>query len=693
MLRYVHDMRIYNPCVAQNRCTHRPWREQPRACFELGGRNEAEAPSGVAQPRDQARNGARHAKLALMRSDDSIKPAPPAEAPVQNASGGPSGARGSVARESREREAAWRRGEERAREIEAGVEAVRDAYTGLAAPGVAHRAFAALAENVRDYAIFLLDPDGVITFWGEGARLIKWWTKEQAEGAHLRLLYPDGGAEDGTAEEHLREAAETGEYTGEGQRVRSDGSTFWGGITLTALRGDSGVLLGFAKVTRDLTARRAADAVLKATRDEAEEARARAEEASKAKSQFLATMSHEIRTPLNAVVGYTDLLDMEIAGPLTERQHRHMAQIRASSMHLLGIIDEVLDFSRLDAGRIKVQRRPGRLGAPIERAFELVQMQARAKGVALADSVSGLAADVPYLGDEDRVRQVLVILLANAVKFTPSSGRITVSAGTTEQPSSDTHLPGPGPWVYVRVEDTGPGIPPERMAAIFEPFEQADMSMTRQHGGTGLGLTIAQRLARLMGGDIVVRSQPGLGSTFFLWLPAAAEEAVETTLSRSQHMDSPGPKLLHQVRDAILVELERVLHVYVARLRSDPVTPGAHALSEAELEDHLATFLSDLAATISALDLVAGADAEALRDSTAIQRTVAERHGRQRRRLGWGEAEIRREFEILREEVSAAIQRQVRGKRPDGAEGVLDAVAALISAAEGVSLGAYRKGG
>ena len=635
--------------------------------------------------------------LALMRSDDSTEPAPPAEAPERNPSGALEGFRfgpSSIAgRETREREAAWRRGEERAREFAtAGEEALRDPDPGLGAPGVAHHAFATLAENVRDYAIFLMNPEGIITFWGEGARLIKWWTKEQAQGAHLRLLYPDGGAEDGTAEENLREAAEDGEYTGEGQRVRSDGSTFWAGVTLTALRNDTGVLLGFAKVTRDLTARRAADAVLKAAKEEAEEARVRAEEANRAKGQFLATMSHEIRTPINAVMGYADLLDLEIAGPLNEQQRVQLGRIRASNLHLLGIIDEVLDFSRLDAGRLAVVCRPGRLGIPIERARELVQVQAQSKGVALSDSVSGFAADLPYLGDEDRVRQILVILLANAVKFTPSEGRITVSAGTTEQPPADAKLKGPGPWVYVRVEDTGPGIPADRVHAIFEPFEQADMSFTRQHGGTGLGLTIAQRLARLMGGNIAVRSQPGLGSTFFLWLPAAAEEAIGSTLSRSQRMESPGPRLLQEVHDAILVELERVLHLYVARVRSDPATPSAHTLGEAELEDHLATFLSDLAETFGGLDLAAGADAQALRDSTAIQRTVAERHGLQRRRLGWGDAEIRREFEILREEVSAAIQRRVQGKHHEEMEGALDAVAVFINAAEGVSLEAYRQG-
>jgi PAS domain S-box-containing protein len=123
-------------------------------------------------------------------------------------------------------------------------------------------AFAALAENVRDYAIFLMEPTGVICFWGEGARLMKWWTRDEAEGGHLRLLYPQGGSDDGTAEAHLAEAAEKGEYTGEGRRMRGDGSTFWAGVTLTALRDSGGKLVGFAKTTRDLTVRRAAEAAL-----------------------------------------------------------------------------------------------------------------------------------------------------------------------------------------------------------------------------------------------------------------------------------------------------------------------------------------------------------------------------------------------------------------------------------------------
>ena len=619
----------------------------------------------------------------------------PGDAPYLQATGAPDGLPpgpvGTPGRESHERIAAFRRGEQLADDAAQGDAARRDPDHGTGPGGVAHLAFAALADNVRDFAIFLTDPSGIITFWSESARLVKWWSREQAEGAHLRLLYPDGGSEDGTAEAHLQEAAESGEYIGEGQRVRVDGSTFWAGISLTALRDATGELIGFAKVARDLTGRRAAEAALKAAADEAEEARRRAEDASRTKSLFLATMSHEIRTPINAVMGYVDLLNLELAGPLTRQQQDYLERVRTSNVHLLGIIDEILDFSRLDAGRVIPARAAGQLERPVRAALQMVQPQAASKGVAVSDWASGFAVDVPYWGDEDRVRQILVVLLSNAVKFTPSGGRVTVSAGTSEQPPADVRLPGTGPWLYVRVEDTGPGVRPDRLAAIFEPFEQGDMELTRRHGGTGLGLTIARRLAQLMDGDLTVRSEVGLGSTFFVWLPIAAEEAVGSPRARAAHMDPPGPAILDEVRDAIMVELERIVHAFVARLRSDAGTRSARALSEPELEDHVATFLSDLAETLRSIDLAAVADDAAVRDGTAIQRTVAERHGRQRRRLGWSEDEIRREFEILREEVAAAIQRRIP-TQPHRAsyDEVLEAVHAFIESAERISLQASR---
>ena len=647
--------------------------------------------------------------------------------------------------EEQERESAWRRGEARDRARVAGEEPERDVHTGRAPSAVAARAFAALAENVRDYAIFLMDPTGVITFWGEGARLIKWWSKEQAEGAHLRLLYPAGGSDDGTPEEHIEEAAERGEYTGEGQRVRSDGSTFWAGVTLTALWDEDGTLLGFAKVTRDLTARRAADSLLEAAAEASERARADAVAASAAKSGFLATMSHEIRTPINAVLGYLELLDFETDGPLTSGQRQHLVRARASARHLLELVTEVLDFSRIEAGQVSVGRSAFRVGDAVTGALGLVGPQARARGLQVTNAVSGYAAGLAAWGDESRVRQILINLLANAVQFTVprggEAGRITVSAGTATTASPDARLVGDGPWIYIRVEDTGAGIPPDRLQPIFEAFVQADMTLTRQHGGTGLGLAISRRLARLMGGEVTVRSELGVGSTFFLWLPAAPVASLQTggleghgpggeapvpvatgeagrAITRSEPgalpiEDAPPTEdepptserdgSLRAAADAVLGELERVLHAYVARLRSDPGTPSAHAAAESQVEDHLASFLADLAGTLhhlDSLDLTAsGEPTPGMRDSTAIQRVVAERHGAQRARLGWAEQELRREFTILREELEAAVRRRapvlMRGptleSRRGEAERALEVLNRFLAMAERMSMASFQK--
>jgi PAS domain S-box-containing protein len=623
--------------------------------------------------------------------------------------------RGGASGEEREREAAWRRGEARERARAAGRErAPRGPEVGEPRSRLEARAFAALAENVRDYAIFLMDPQGVITFWGEGARLIKWWTKDEAEGGHLRLLYPANGSNDGTAEDHLRQAAERGEYTGEGQRVRNDGSTFWAGVTLTALWDEDGTLLGFAKVTRDLTARRAADALLQAAAMTSETARADAVAASAAKSGFLASMSHEIRTPVNAVMGYLELLDLETDGPLTAGQRRHLARAGASAHHLLELITEVLDFSRIEADQVAIERAAFRVGDAVAAALGLVAPQARARGLELADAVSGFAAGLAVWGDEARARQILVNLLANAVKFTSprggEAGRVTVSAGTATQASPDARLLGDGPWVYVRVEDTGVGIPADRLQPIFEAFVQADMTLTRPHGGAGLGLAISRRLARLMGGDVTARSEVGVGSTFFLWLPAAPVESLQTGGVEGHGPGSEGAagrppgapgRSLGAVAEALLAELERVLHGYIARLRSDPATPSAHAATEAQVEDHLASFLADLAGALRQIDgtdaVATGEATEELRDSTAIQRVVAERHGIQRARLGWSEQEVRREFTILREELAAAVRRRaplvVPGPNAESRQGegerAIELLVEFLGVAERLSLASF----
>jgi PAS domain S-box-containing protein len=417
-------------------------------------------------------------------------------------------------RETQERQAALARGE--ALSADSPYELCAPELPGLAADLL----FTLVSENVRDYAIFLMNPNGIIQCWGESARLLKWWTRHQAEGAHLRLLYPDGGAEDGSAESHLEAAAATGEYNGEGHRVRSDASTFWAYVTLTALRNPEGNLVGFVKVTRDFTARRAVEGVLRAQADVAASEERRTEEAGRHK-MLVASISHELRGGLNVMLGSVSLLEAALAGD--ERQRGHLERLKRSGRHLLEIVNDVLDLSRAEAEHLAVKLATRRLGPTIQDVVTDLEPQALAHGVNFVNAVSGGAADLPYVGDESRVRQILINLLTNAIKFTEPGGQITISGGTGETVTA-ADLPGNGPWIYVRVEDTGRGIPPERLEAIFEPYQQSEVR--DQQRGTGLGLSISRQLARLMGGDIAVQSEVGVGSSFTLWLPIASSDPI-----------------------------------------------------------------------------------------------------------------------------------------------------------------------
>ena len=548
------------------------------------------------------------------------------------------------------------------------------AAAGVEAPSKAQ--YQLMVERVHEYAVFLMDPDGVITHWGEGAQRIKEFTPGEIVGRHLRALYPEGGAEDGTADEHLRQAAAAGEYIGEGTRVARDRGTFPARVVLTALRHD-GELVGFSKVTQDLTERRRIEERLReALRD--------AQEASEEKGRFLATMSHEIRTPINAIVGYAELLELGAAGPLNQGQRGYLERVRASSRHLLAIIEDVLDFARVEAGRLLVEPRRARLAEAAEAALGLVRPQAERQGISLETECD---PEVEYWGDQTRVRQVLVNLLGNAAKFTPRGGRIRVACGCGG-PDPEAQLHGPGPWACVRVEDTGIGIPADRLAAVFEPFVQVDGALTRVHQGSGLGLAISRRLARLMGGDLTVTSREGQGSVFTLWLPAA-EGAAEPA-------DAPGrPRRsgsLAGVGHALGDAAHRVVRALTRRLRVDPALPEAHDRTRSELEDHTATLLTDLAQALVVLE-EDGEDAPATaRDGQEVQRLLARRHGAQRRRLGWTEAGLRREYGILREETESAL-RDMAGAElaPEAVDESLAVVHRLLAAAEELSVEAFRE--
>jgi PAS domain S-box-containing protein len=250
----------------------------------------------------------------------------------------------------------------------------------------------------------------------------------------------------------------------------------------------------------DLTERRRMEQTVR-------EAMEAAESASRAKSEFLANISHEIRTPLNAVIGMTSVL---LGSELSAEHRDHIQTIRKSGEALLGLINEILDFSRLEAGRMPLEEHPFLLRERIGIAFELVAQEARRKGLRLGWEADARCPDV-LVGDAARLQQILLNLLYNAVKFTPA-GEVTLAAGLVDQDSAAED--GEETVLRFRISDTGVGLPPGRIEELFGPFLQADASTSRRYGGSGLGLAISRRLVERMGGEITAEGVPGRGSTF-----------------------------------------------------------------------------------------------------------------------------------------------------------------------------------
>ena len=233
-------------------------------------------------------------------------------------------------------------------------------------------------------------------------------------------------------------------------------------------------------------------------------ARRQAEEANSAKSQFLATMSHELRTPLNAISGYTQLLSLGLRGPITPEQQEDLDRIDRSQRHLLSLINDILNFAKIEAGHIAVENSPIEVSRILEGLKEFVEPQLREKN--LHFSVLNSCPDAIGRGDEDKVRQILINLLSNAIKFTSMNGHINVECSANDG------------TLNINVSDDGAGIPPDKLDAIFEPFVQVGRDFSSPQGGTGLGLAISRDLARRMGGDLEVQSELGKGSTFTLKL-------------------------------------------------------------------------------------------------------------------------------------------------------------------------------
>jgi PAS domain S-box-containing protein len=374
----------------------------------------------------------------------------------------------------------------------------------LARLEVGDERFRLLVESVKDYAIFMLDPQGRVATWNAGAQRIKGWREDEIVGTHFSAFYP---AEDVAANKpgfELDVASRLGRFEDEGWRVRKDGTRFWANVIITALHDREGRLCGFAKVTRDVTDRRAAEETARRLAAETAARRA-AQEAVAIRDEFLSIAGHELKTPLTALLFHAESLQRNaLAIPPTEVADRATKMVR-NAQRLARLVEELLDVSRIAAGRLTLEREQVDLSGLVS------ELTARIRDAAeRAGSPIQLDASRPAVGHWDRLRveQVVENLLTNAVKY----GRGKPIEVTVEPRERLARLV---------VRDHGFGIAPADQARIFERFERAVSS--RHYGGLGLGLWIARQIVEAHGGRIRVASRPDDGAAFTVDLPLSPE--------------------------------------------------------------------------------------------------------------------------------------------------------------------------
>jgi len=335
---------------------------------------------------------------------------------------------------------------------------------------------------------------------------------ELLERTFQEMTHPADLDTDVAQAERLR-SGDIGSYSMEKRYIRRDGATVWVNLTVSLVRSATGEPHHYIAIVEDIDARHRAEQELRT-------AKARAEEANRSKDQFLAVMSHELRTPLNAVIGYSDLLSMGVKGELNGPQAESVHRITRSSRHLLGLIDQVLLFTRNSHEPPRPRAERVRIADLLEEATAVVEPFADEQGLELSirDRSDGRAV----LTDASMLRQILLNLLSNALKYT-DAGVVSVEA------TLDGH------WLVLDVADTGIGIEPEQLGRIFEPFFQADASLTRRRGGSGLGLSVVRQLVAAMDGTVKAESRPGRGSRFRVRVPvSAAPEEVPVPATRAR---------------------------------------------------------------------------------------------------------------------------------------------------------------
>ncbi|PKO39537.1 MAG: hypothetical protein CVU33_04785 [Betaproteobacteria bacterium HGW-Betaproteobacteria-6] len=396
-----------------------------------------------------------------------------------------------------------------------------------------------LTEDVQD-VVWKTDSNLIITYISPSDERIRGFRPDEVLGQHILDLFNEEGRalvsrimqERG---ELIRRKIRLGSITFEAQHLCKDGSLVWGEVQSKPEYDGAGRIIGFHGITRDITERKNAEAELTRHRDHLEElveqrtaalsiAKEAAESASRAKSTFLANMSHELRTPMNAIMGMTGLALKQATDPKLRDQ---LGKVTKASQHLLHVINDILDISKIEAERMTLDEVDFVLATPLDNLSNLALPAATAKGLTLRIDIAPGLASQPLRGDFQRLGQILLNLTSNAIKFT-NQGSVSLDISASQETSTDLLL-------RCAIRDTGIGISAEDQSRLFQAFEQSDNSMTRKYGGTGLGLAISKRLATLMGGSIGVDSQPGAGSTF--WFTARLKKAAAGIAAHRQTTD------------------------------------------------------------------------------------------------------------------------------------------------------------
>ena len=379
--------------------------------------------------------------------------------------------------------------------------------------------FRSVAQSAND-GIVSANSRGLIVSWNRGAETIFGYKEEEVVGKPLTVLMPERYRE--LHQSGLERLRSTGESrvigrTLELHGVRKDGTEFPLDLSIASWKTEEGTF--YSGIIRDITERKRVTEALQALTlsleqkvkertAELEIARDQALVATQHKSEFLASMSHELRTPLNAVIGFSDVLLEKMFGDLNEKQEEYLQDILSSGRHLLALINDILDLSKIEAGRTELEVSTFNLATTVENTLVLVRERAVRRRVDLTSEINSQLGDCR--ADERKVKQVLLNLLSNAIKFTPEGGRISVTASVI------------GEYVEISVTDTGIGISTEDRQRIFEEFYQVKRDPAHKREGTGLGLALSKKFVELHGGRICVESEPGKGSTFTFTLPLRA---------------------------------------------------------------------------------------------------------------------------------------------------------------------------